>query len=179
MKAILLFAAATILTPCASFGQASPASKSPVSDSVRSIVDRFSKTMVAAADEMPAEKYNYRPTPAQMTFGHLVVHMANSNNFLCSKISGQAVPTSDKLADTDSKDKLVGALRASFDFCTQSLAKVDDSNLGEPLTLFGNHTTTRAGAMIALTNDFADHYSAAAMYLRLNDLLPPTAQRKE
>jgi hypothetical protein len=36
---------------------------------------------------------------------------------------------------------------------------------------------TRASAMIALTNDFADHYSAAAMYLRLNGLLPPTAQQ--
>lgn len=179
MRAILLFATAVILTSSAAFAQNSTASKNPVSDSVRSIVDRFSKTMVAAAVEMPADKYGYHPTPAQMTFGHLVVHMANSNNFLCSKISGQPVPTSDKLADTDAKEKLVGALKASFDFCTQSLAKVDDSNLGEQLTLFGNRTTTRAGAMIALTNDFADHYSAAAMYLRLNDLLPPTAQKKE
>jgi hypothetical protein len=34
--------------------------------------------------------------------------------------------------------------------------------------------------MIVLTDDFADHYSSAATYLRLNGLLPPTAQpRKE
>ena len=36
-----------------------------------------------------------------------------------------------------------------------------------------------AFALIALTNDWADHYSAAAMYLRLNGLLPPTAQPKK
>jgi hypothetical protein len=56
---------------------------------------------------------------------------------------------------------------------------VDDSNLGEQLTLFGGRQASRAGAMIALTNDFADHYSMAAIYLRLNGLLPPTAKPKE
>jgi hypothetical protein len=32
--------------------------------------------------------------------------------------------------------------------------------------------------LIALTpNDWADHYSAAAIYLRLNGVLPPTAKK--
>jgi uncharacterized damage-inducible protein DinB len=170
---------ALVLIPGTSFGQTSQASKSPVSDAVRTILERSSKNLVAAADEMPADKYSYHPTPAQMTFAHLVIHMAGSNNFLCSKISGTTAPAAEKVSDTDSKDKLVGALKASFDFCTQSLAKVDDSNLSEQLTLFGGRTVTRAAAMIALTNDFADHYSMAATYLRLNDLLPPTAQKKQ
>jgi uncharacterized damage-inducible protein DinB len=179
MKKALVILAAVAMLPFASFAQTPQASKSPVSDAVRSILDRESKSIVAAADEMPADKYSFHPTPAQMTFAHLVVHMANSNNFLCSKISAMPAPSSDKPADTDSKDKLVGALKASFDFCTQALAKVDDSNLGEELTLFGTRTATRAATMIILTNDFADHYSTAAAYLRANDLLPPTAQKKE
>lgn len=178
MRNILVALAALLVIPGTALGQTSQA-KSPVSDAVRTILERFSKTMVAAADEMPADKYSYHPTPAQMTFGHLVVHMAGSNNFLCSKISGVPAPAAEKLAETDSKEKLVGALKASFDFCTQSLAKVDDANLSEQLTLFGGRTATRAAAMIALTNDFADHYSMAATYLRLNELLPPTAQKKQ
>lgn len=179
MRRIILALAAVMALSCPSFAQNSQVSKNPVSDAVRSILDRQSKSMVAAADEMPAEKYSFHPTPAQMTFGHLVVHMAGSNNFLCSKISGTPAPAGDKLAETDPKDKLVSALKASFDFCTQALAKVDDSNLGEQLTLFGGRTMSRAATMITLTNDFADHYSTAAAYLRLNDLLPPTAQKKE
>jgi uncharacterized damage-inducible protein DinB len=178
MKVVVLTLAALALLPRATRAQNLEAGKNPVSDAVRSVLERSSKNVVAAAEEMPADKYSYHPTAAQMTFAHLVVHMAGSNNILCSKISGLPAPAGDKLADTDPKDKLVGALKASFDFCTQSLAKVDDSNLGEPLTLFGGRTVTRAAAMIALTNDFADHYSTAAAYLRLNDLLPPTAQKK-
>jgi len=82
------------------------------------------------------------------------------------------------LKETDGKDKLVEALKASFDFCNSTLAKVDDSKLGETVELFGGRKGPRVFAMFALTNDWADHYSAAAMYLRLNGMLPPTAQKK-
>lgn len=155
--------------------QASQPETNPVSNAVRSSVERFSKIMVAAADEMPADKYGFHPTPDQMSFGKLVTHMVGSNYGLCSKISGVPLPTQDKLTETDPKDKLVASLKASFDFCSQSLAKVDDSNLGEQLTVFGGRKVSRAAAMIALTNDFADHYSMAAAYLRANGMLPPTA----
>jgi len=155
--------------------QASQPATNPVSTAVRSGVERAAKNMVAAADEMPADKYSFHPTPDQMSFGKLVVHMVNSNYGLCSRISGVPVPTPDKPSDTDPKDKLVASLKASFDFCSQSLAKVDDSNLGEQLSFGGDRKVSRAAAMIALTNDFADHYSMAAAYLRANGLLPPTA----
>jgi hypothetical protein len=83
------------------------------------------------------------------------------------------------LKETDGKDKLVAGLKASFDFCTTALAKVDDSKLGDEVELFGGRKGPRAFALIALTNDWADHYSSAAMYLRLNGRLPPTAQPKK
>ena len=156
--------------------EAAKVEPNPVSSAVRSILERNSKNILAAVDEMPADKFGYRPTPEQITFGHLVMHMAGSNFRLCSVISGMGMPKMDELKETDPKEKLAGALKSSFDFCTQALAKVDDSNLGEVVFTRGNFSFTRAGAMIALTNDFADHYSAAAMYLRLNGLLPPTAQ---
>ena len=76
------------------------------------------------------------------------------------------------------KDGLVASLNASFEFCSNSLAKVDDSKLGDTIQAYGGREVPRAWALIALTNDWADHYSAAATYLRLNGLLPPTAQKK-
>jgi hypothetical protein len=156
--------------------EAAKVEPNPVSSAVRSNLERNSKNILAAVDEMPADKFGYRPTPEQITFGHLVMHMAGSNFRLCSAISGMGMPKMDELKETDPKEKLAGALKSSFDFCTQALAKVDDSNLGEVVFTRGPFSLTRAGAMIALTNDFADHYSEAAMYLRLNGLLPPTAQ---
>ena len=147
----------------------------PVTTTVKSQLTRYEKNMVAAADLMPAEKYNFKPTPEMNSFGHVVMHIAQSNYFLCAKISGQAAPDV-KLADTDGKDKLVAGLKASFEFCSTALAGVDDSKLSDPVTLFGNRQTSRAGALITLSDDWYDHYGAQAMYLRLNGILPPTAQ---
>ena len=55
---------------------------------------------------------------------------------------------------------------------------MDDTKLGDTIQAYGGHDAPRAWALIALTNDWADHYGAAAIYLRLNGLLPPTAQKK-
>jgi uncharacterized damage-inducible protein DinB len=153
--------------------------KNPVTSVVREILPRQQKNLVAAVEEMPAGKFSFKPTENQMTFGHLVLHILESNNYLCSKIGDvtEAKPTG--LKESDEKDKLVTALKASFDFCSTALSKVDDSKLADEVELFGGRKGPRAFALIALTNDWADHYSSAAMYLRLNGLLPPTAQPKK
>jgi hypothetical protein len=147
----------------------------PVSTTVKSQLTRFSKNIVAAAESMPAEKYGFKPSPEMNSFAHLVMHIVQSNNLLCSKISGAAAPDT-KLADSDGKDKLVAGLKASFDFCGTALANVDDSKLGESMILFGNRPASRAAALIALSDGWNDHYGAQAIYLRLNGILPPTAQ---
>ena len=72
----------------------------PVTTAVKGQLPRFSKNMVAAAELMPAEKYGSKPSPEMNSFGHVVMHIAQSNNFLCAKISGTAAPDV-KLADTD------------------------------------------------------------------------------
>jgi hypothetical protein len=147
----------------------------PVSATVKAQLPRFAKNMVEAAAAMPAEKYSFKPSPEMNSFGHLVMHITQSNNFLCAKVSGAAAPDV-TLADTDPKDKLVAGLKASFDFCSTALASVDDSKLGDPLTLFGNRPSSRAGALIGLSDGWFDHYGVQAMYLRLNGILPPSAQ---
>jgi hypothetical protein len=67
----------------------------------------------------------------------------------------------------------------SLDYCAQVLAKTDDSNLAEQVPFFGGGKISRVGAMIVLTDAAFDHYSMAAMYLRLNGLVPPSAQPKK
>jgi hypothetical protein len=147
----------------------------PVSGFVKAGVARYGKNMISAAEAMPAEKYAFKPSPEMNSFGHLVMHIAQSNNTFCSKISGTAAPDV-KMAETDPKDKLVAAMKDSFAFCTTALANVDDSKLGEQFVLFGNRPISRGGALVALGGSWTDHYATQAIYLRLNGILPPTAQ---
>jgi hypothetical protein len=150
----------------------------PVSDALRTIAKHASANLVAAAEEMPAGKYGFKPTPAQMSFGDVIAHLSGGNDFLCSRIGGVPAPKRPDLAKGAPKDKLVARLRESFDFCQTTLAKADDSKLGDKVPFFGGREVTRAGAMFAAAEDWADHYSQLANYLRLNALLPPTAKKK-
>ena len=147
----------------------------PVSGFVKAGVARYGKNMVAAAESMPAEKYGFKPSPEMNSFGHLAMHIAQTNNTFCAKISGQTAPDV-KMSETDPKDKLVAAIKDSFAFCTTALANVDDSKLGEQFVLFSNRPISRGGALVALGGSWTDHYATQAIYLRLNGILPPTAQ---
>ncbi|HET7207071.1 MAG TPA: DinB family protein [Terriglobales bacterium] len=151
--------------------------KNPVTSVVREILPRQEKNLVAAVEEMPAEKFGYKPSAQQMSFAKLVLHITEANEYLCAKIGGSAPPKSPELKETDGKDKLLAALKSSFQFCNSALEKMDDSKLGEKIQAFGGREAPLAWAMFALTNDWADHYGSAAMYLRLNGLLPPTAKK--
>jgi len=182
MKKTLLIPALLLLAASAPAqtvpAQTAPApTKNPVSSALRDILPGRQKNTIAAIEAMPADKFNYKPTPDQMTFGHLVAHMVEANNTLCSKAADVPVPKVEEVKDTDAKDKLVSGLKASFDFCADALSKMDDSKLGETLEIFHGHQASRAWASLVLASSWADHYAEAAMYLRQNGILPPTAKK--
>ncbi len=181
-RACLLMIALAVLPQAlsaqATAAEAAPPSKSPVADGLRGMHQRFSRILIAAAEAMPADKYNYRPTPAQMSFAQIQVHLANEgNDVLCGNTAGVPVPQRTAVDSTATKEQLVARLRETFQFCEQAFAKMDDSKLADPVSMFGMNMT-RATALLITVGDWADHYSQEANYLRLNGILPPTAQRR-
>lgn len=157
-------------------GIASAQAASPAAQAFRDDAASVGKNLMAAADEFPAAKYGFKPTPAQMSFGKIVAHLSEGNDYLCGMISGTKAPARTKVAETANKDVLLARLKETFAFCDQTLAQLDDSKLGESLPIFGRQMS-RAAIMTLTTADWADHYSQSAIYLRLNGLLPPTAKK--
>jgi hypothetical protein len=151
----------------------------PVADALRDLAGRLGRNLVAAAEEMPAGKYGFKPTPPQMSFGDVIVHLSEGNDYLCSKVGGVEAPKRPELAKGAAKDQLVARLKETFQFCESALAKVDDSKLSGKVPFFGDREITRASAILALAEDWGDHYSQLAIYLRLNGQLPPTAKKKQ
>ncbi len=170
----------TIIRAAAFIAAFSPAvvaaQANPLATAFRSNATMMAKNLTAAAEVMPADKYSFKPTPAQMSFGDILGHLAGGNDALCGLIGGVKAPTRTKLAATADKAALVARLKETFAFCDQALAKLDDSKLSESLTLWGEKST-RAEAELETTGDWADHYSQMAIYLRLNGQLPPTAKK--
>jgi hypothetical protein len=153
------------------------AQANPVADAFRDNYKREATNLIAAAEEFPADKFGYKPTPAQMSFGDIVVHLSQGNDYLCGAIGGVKAPTRTKVDHDDAKPALVARLKETFAFCDQALASLTDANLSEQLPFFGGQKLSRAAIMTATTGDWADHYSQWAIYMRLNGMLPPTAKK--
>jgi DinB superfamily len=154
-----------------------PLIRNPISNALRETLPNRLKNTIAAVEAMPAEKFNFKPTPDQMPFGHLVAHMIDTNYLLCSGATAVPAPKIEAVTETDPKDKLVAALKASFDFCSDALAKMDDARLGETTSGPNGQQLSRARFALGIASNWADHYAEAAMYLRSNGILPPTAKK--
>ena len=146
MKRTLAFVLVFCALAASSFAQ----KKNPVTTVIKEIMPRQSKNLQAAVDTMPPDKFSFKPTEGQMTFGHLVSHIIESNYYLCAKAADLPKPKVEEAKETD-KDALAKSLKASFDFCNESLAKVDDSKLGDEIEAYGGRKVPRVWALIALT----------------------------
>ena len=171
------------LVASASVAQAQPPamqSAGALSGALMTAWQRVSQNMPGAGDLMPPEKFGFKPTPEQMSFGEILAHEAQSNETLCGAIAGAgSTPSESAAGATAPKADLVARLRKSFEYCGGVVAKVTDSSLGDSVPFFGGRKATRARAAVALAQDWADLYAQAAMYLRLNGILPPSARPKK
>jgi hypothetical protein len=155
------------------------AAQGPVAAALQRFTARAQRNLVGAAEEMPADKYAFKPTPAQMSFGDVIGHLADGNTMLCGMIAGtvKSGPMEEPPpAAGETKEQLVSRLKSSFTPC--SSLSIDEAKLGDSVPFFGGRKVTRAIAVLALIDDWADHYSQLAIYLRLNGLLPPTAKKQ-
>jgi uncharacterized damage-inducible protein DinB len=158
----------------------------PVTTVFRNRTMGLQRNLAQAFDSIPASKFNYHPTPAQLTIGYIAQHLADDNYFFCSSF-GTMKPTRpaadtatpDSIKATWPRETLVTKLKESFTFCEGAFAQLTDANLADQITINppggAPRTLTRAAMVLGHVIDIADHYSQIANYMRLNNILPPTA----
>lgn len=164
---------------------AAAAAANPITTAFRTRTMSLQRNLAQAFDSIPESKFGYKPTPAQLTIGYIAQHLATDNYLFCNAfgpmkatVAATDTTTADSVKAKWPKDSLVAKLKASFAFCESAFAQLDDAKLGEQVSItFGGNTrnTTRAGMALGHALDMADHYSQLANYMRLNNMLPPTA----
>jgi len=157
----------------------------PVTTVFRGRTMALQRNLAQAFDSIPEAKFSYKPTPAQLSIGAIAQHLANDNYFFCNQFGQMKgtrperdTATPDSVKATWPKDSLVTKLKASFDFCERAFAQLDDAKLGDQITMtFGGQSRNAPRAQMVLGHviDMADHYSQIANYMRLNNMVPPTA----
>ncbi len=157
----------------------------PITTVFRTRTMTLQRNLAQAFDSIPGNMFGYKPTPAQLTIGYIAQHLVSDNYLFCNNfgamkatVATSDTATADSIKATWPKDTLVAKLKASFKFCEDAFAQLDDAKLADQVTMtFGRQarTVTRAGMVLGHALDMADHYSQLANYMRLNNILPPTA----
>jgi uncharacterized damage-inducible protein DinB len=135
-------------------------------------------TMSRIASEMPEDKFTFKSTPAQRSYGEQILHVATVNARFLGAVGAKTVaPAIDGKAT--GKAAIIKAMDDSFDYGTAILKEQTDQTMlqaaASPPQFLG--PSTRARIFTFLIGHTWDIYGQMAVYLRLNNLVPPASQR--
>jgi uncharacterized damage-inducible protein DinB len=130
------------------------------------------------ADAMPAEFYNFKPTPEQMTFGEQMVHIAGANVFRFHEITGIKAPFNFDPANPPATDKqsVMKMLTQSFDYVLDALPQLTPQQLQHTWHISSWKGRPDPDGRAMIMNMFvhtAHHRAQCEVYLRLKDIKPP------
>jgi len=133
-------------------------------------------TLVRAAEKMPEENYSFKPTPEVRSFGQILAHVADAQNFICRMaMGGSGAYSPDVEKGKTSKADIVAALKASNAGC-EKVFNQTDAELTKPVTLFGMEMNRYGAATFFVAHDF-EHYGNVVTYMRLKGLVPPSSEQ--
>ena len=146
----------------------------------------IAKEFVELAEAMPDDKYAYAPTSegfqGTRTFAQQVLHVANANFELASAVMGKKFTPDPKKPST--KAELVPLLKSSFEELQNAAASLTAQNATEVVVNpFGGGdapyggTPDRLGMVIMAASHARDHYGQLALYLRMNQIVPPASRK--
>lgn len=132
--------------------------------------------LVALAEAMPADKYNFAPTQGKFdgvrTFGQQITHIAEAQYYFFSSYGAKPGINTDSLQKLTGKDEIIKALKESFAFAEHCAGTITPANAFEEVKEVdgANTRATIAAFSLAHTND---HYGQMIVYLRMNGIVPP------
>ena len=130
--------------------------------------------LVALANAMPEDKYGFKPTPAQRSFGEHVLHIAQVNTMLTKSLGGKTPEPAINMKAT-TKAEMVKAMSDAFDYGAATIAEFNNTSIQETIQAPFMGPSTRARVMFFLNGHTQDTYGQMAVYLRLNGLTPPAS----
>lgn len=166
--------------PGVAFAQDSNAS--PATRTAVEMVASIERRLLAVAEEMPAEKYDFIPPGETFrgvrTFGRQLKHAAAAQHLVAATLLGE--PVTGDMADergpdsVRSKADVLQYVRGSFAALRRAAASIDDRSAFERVkTPFGSEPQTRLGLLAQIIGHSWNHYGQVVPYLRLNGLVPP------
>lgn len=127
------------------------------------------KNLEASAEAMPADKYSFKLTPGQMSFGEWLNHSTERNYADCDLLKGETAKRQ-PVTFTDKAD-IAKALHESFAYCEGVLATLDDAKV--------TATPQMAYTFMHIAVHNNEIYGNIVGYMRASGILPPSTAARQ
>lgn len=140
------------------------------------------KKLVDMAKDFPEDKFDYKAKPEQRTFAQQLLHVAGSNYYFITAMTGTKPPAD---AEDPSRDKyktraqVVEYIEDSYEAGAKLIEKQGDKGFLETSkSPFGNRLETNAAIWSDAIAHANDHYGQCVVYYRLNGMVPPESRKR-
>lgn len=172
LPSVLLLASAAWSTPVL-WAQSAPTN---FLDEFSGQFEASARKMVALAEAMPADKFNWEPGEGVMSVVRVYMHIANYNYMYPHQVMGVDPGTG---AEYDSwedsvtdKDSAVRILAQSMDHVRKVVAEMSPADLDKPAVLYGRDVAQWA-VLLQLITHMNEHLGQSIAYARMNGVAPP------
>jgi uncharacterized damage-inducible protein DinB len=187
--AVLIFAVTGLAqgTKSAATASAAQAQLPTIAAVVDREISNVEKQVLDVAEAMPEEKFNFAPESLNIpgadykgvrTFAGQVKHVASSNYFIWSPLTGDKLPEGLKDGNgpqnLKTKAEIIAFLKDSFALGHKAAATLTAENM---LQTPGSSKSTRLRLAVFGVEHAFDHYGQMAEYLRMNGIVPPASRR--
>ena len=147
---------------------------------IENYLERFEnsrKYVIAVAELMPEEKYNFKATPESMSFAENLLHIGYAADWHSQSLLGGResrvwqTDTVFKVANKSKKD-MIATINKTFDEAIVLIKAFDTAHLDDQLDYFGL-TRSKRQIFSLLADHITHHRGQILVYLRLNGLVPP------
>ncbi len=164
------------------FAGNNPEPASEVSPYLQMIADDLGAVgdkVISLAEEVPADKYSWRPEEGVRSVSEVFVHIGGANHFILSFL-GKDMPegfSRDAEKNMTGKEDIVKFLKSSFEAAKKFVLAVDADKLDETVKLpFAEMSQQKV--LLLLTTHCHEHLGQSIAYARTNGVTPPWSKKE-
>jgi len=146
----------------------------PLSTELKTSYTRIKTNFIKAAEKMPEDQYDFKPTPDMQSFKERIAHIAVSSMGPCSSLSG--TPKSIDAKTLKTKADVVTALKDAFAACDAVIDNMTDADAVTQVTGGRGPARSKLALGYGLVGHTNELYGYICVYMRLKGIVPPSSE---
>jgi hypothetical protein len=139
------------------------------------------RKLIAIAEDLSEDKYDYKPNPDSRTFVAQLLHASASMYYFTDPAQGKKphLPDDPKRDDLQTKAQIVAFVKKCVQDGADAIKAKGDKGMNESVAAGGPALTRISDLAYGLIEHSGEHYGQLVVYYRINSMVPPESRPKK